>query len=201
MRGRIGGGIGYEISYTARTWGVDIENLIRKAIESTFIQKNKIKEMVTKVQGMLSILIPAIIYTIIFMLNSLYVKSHFYRTEQNIITQISNIDLSEQFSILARYIGSVPWYQFTRYNNLFLIVMLIICIRFGIYLDDILDDVLDDKSFIFLADSNQMTNVQKMKKEYGKQKIKYVVTLLINIICGVLANFVFQMILKVFGVE
>ena len=40
----MGGGIVYEISYTARTWGVDIENLLRKAIESTFIQKNKVKE-------------------------------------------------------------------------------------------------------------------------------------------------------------
>lgn len=66
----MGGGIVYEISYTARTWGVDIENLLRKAIESTFIQKNKVKEMVAKVQSIISLLVPIVIYGIIFILNS-----------------------------------------------------------------------------------------------------------------------------------
>lgn len=201
VSGRMGGGIGYEISYTARTWGVDIENLIRKAIESTFIQKNKVKEVVTKVQSIISVVIPIVIYGIIFIINSFFVKSYLAGTEQNIVNQISNIDSSEQFSFLARYMGSVPWYQFTRYNDLFLILMLAICIIFGVCLDNILDDVLEEKCFIFLADSNQMTITQKMKKEYGKQKTRYIITLFANISCGVLANFVFQLILKVFGLE
>lgn len=201
VSGRMGGGIRYEISYTARTWGVDLENLIRKAIESTFIQKNKMRKMLGKVQRVISILIPTIIYVIIFVLNGFFVKSYLAGSAQNIVAQVSSIELSQQFSCLARYIGSVPWYQFTTYNNLFLIFMLFICIAFGVYLGSILDDVLEDKSFIFLADSNQMTIMQKMKKEYGKQKAKYLITLLVNIICGVLANIVFQMILKVFGVE
>mgnify|MGYP000010611324 CR=1 FL=1 len=199
--GRMGGGIVYEISYTARTWGVDIENLLRKAIESTFIQKNKVKEMVAKVQSIISLLVPIVIYGIIFILNSFFVKSYLDRTGQNIVTQISNMNLSEQFMFLAKYIVAAPWYQFKQYNALFLILMFVICIVFGIYLDDILDNILEEKCFIFLADSNQMTITQKIKKEYGKQKTRYVLTLLVNIICGVLANFAFQLILKIFGGE
>lgn len=99
---------------------------------------------------------------------------------------------------LAKYIVAAPWYQFKQYNALFLILMFVICIVFGIYLDDILDNILEEKCFIFLADSNQMTITQKIKRVW-KAKTRYVLTLLVNIICGVLANFAFQLILKIFG--
>lgn len=95
VSGRMGGGIGYEISYTARTWGVDIENLLRKAIESTFIQKSKVKEAVAKVQNIISTLVPIMIYGIIFVLNGFFVKAYLGRTEQAIrmLLQMSNMKL------------------------------------------------------------------------------------------------------------
>ena len=71
--------------------------------------------------------------------------------------------------------------------------MLIVCIIFGVYLDDILDNILMDKSFIFLADDDKATIMQKVSKELGKQKTKYFITLFINIMCGV-----FQIILGLF---
>ena len=79
--------------------------------------------------------------------------------------------------------------------------MLVVCVIFGIFLDDILDNVLKDKSFIFLADDDKTTIMQQVNKELGKDKRKYFATLMANIACGVLSNFVFQMILKVFGVQ
>jgi hypothetical protein len=194
-------GILYEISYTARTWGIDIENIIRNAIKSTFIQKNKWKEVISKIKIPLSICIPTIIYIFIFGINTLFVNMYLDKSVQNVVEQVSKIELGEQFSFIASYMASVPWYQFTTYNNLFLIVMLVVCIIFGIFLDDILDNVLKDKSFIFLADDDKTTIMQQVNKELGKDKRKYFVTLMVNIACGVLSNFVFQMILKVFGVQ
>ncbi len=194
-------GILYEINYTARTWGIDIENIIRNAIKSTFIQKNKWKEVISKIKTPLSICIPTIIYIFIFGINTLFVNMYLDRSVQNVVEQVSKIELGEQFSFIASYMASVPWYQFTTYNNLFLIVMLVVCVIFGIFLDDILDNVLKDKSFIFLADDDKTTIMQQVNKELGKDKRKYFVTLMANIACGVLSNFVFQMILKVFGVQ
>lgn len=66
------------------------------------------------------------------------------------------------------------------------------------YLDDILDNILMDKSFIFLADDDKATIMQKVSKELGKQKTKYFITLFINIMCGVFSNFIFQIILGLF---
>lgn len=194
-------GILYEISYTARTWGIDIENIIRNAIKSTFIQKNKLKEVISKIKGPLSLCIPTIIYIVIFGINSVFVNMYLDKSVQNILEQVSKIELGEQFSFVASYIASVPWYQFTTYNNLFLIVMLVVCIIFGVFLDGILDNVLEDKSYIFLADGDKTAIMQQVNKELGKEKTKYFVTLVANVVCGVLSNFVFQMILKIFGLD
>lgn len=194
------GGIVYEINYTARTWGIDIENLIRSAIKNTFIQKNKVREIISKIKIPLSILLPTIIYIIIFGINSVFVNLYLDRSVQNIIEQVSKIELDNQFLFVAKYMASIPWYQFTTYNDLFLVLMLIVCIIFGVYLDDILDNVLSDKSFIFLADADKTTIMQQVSKELNKQKAKYFVTLIANVICGVLSNFIFQAILRVFKV-
>ena len=195
------GGVQYDICYTARTWGIDIENLIRNAINSTFIQKNKWKEIVKKIKEPLSLLIPTIIYVIVFCINGISVNSYLDSSVQNIVEQISKIQVEEQFSFVAKYVASTPWYQFTIYNNLFLIIMLIVCIVFGFWLDDILDDILEEKSFIFLLDSDERLITQQVSRELGKQTTKYVLALMFNIVCGVLSNFIFQLILKVLGVD
>ncbi|HIT23785.1 MAG TPA: hypothetical protein IAD45_05150 [Candidatus Faecimonas intestinavium] len=194
-------GIIYEINYTARTWGIDIENLIRIAINSTFIQKNKLKEVITKIKTPISIIIPSLIYIIIFSINVFFVNNYIDNSVIEVIEKISNIEIGQQFSFVAKYIASIPWYQFTTYNNLFLILMLIVCIIFGVYLDDVLDNILMDKSFIFLADDDKATIMQKVSKELGKQKTKYFITLFINIMCGVFSNFIFQIILGLFGLR
>lgn len=193
-------GIQYEICYTARTWGIDIENLIRNAINSTFIQKNKLKEIIKKVKEPLSLLIPTVIYVIVFCINSIFVNSYLDSSVQNIVEQISKIQEGEQFSFVAKYIASIPWYQFTTYNDVFLIIMFIVCVVFGFFLDDILDDVLEEKSFIFLVDRDERLITQQVNKELGKQTTRYVLTLIVNVVCGVLSNFVFQIILRILGV-
>ena len=197
----MGAGIVYEISYTARTWGVDLENLIRVAIKSTFIQKNKLKEVFTRIKTPISIIIPSLIYIIFFSINAFFVNNYLDNSVREIVEKISSIELGEQFSFIAKYLASIPWYKFTTYNNLFLILMLVVCIVFGIYLDDILDDILTDKSFIFLTDNDKATIMHKVSKELGKQKTKYFITLFINILCGVVSNFLFQSILGFFGLK
>ena len=42
-------GITYDISYTARTWGVDIENLVRAAIKFTLLKTSKFKKIIKNV--------------------------------------------------------------------------------------------------------------------------------------------------------
>lgn len=79
--------------------------------------------------------------------------------------------------------------------------MLVVCIIFGVLLDGILDNVLEDKSFIFLADGDKTAIMQQVNKELGKEKRKYFVTLVANVACGILSNFVFQMILRIFGLD
>lgn len=43
--------------------------------------------------------------------------------------------------------------------------------------------------------------MQKVSNELGKQKTKYFITLFINVLCGVFSNFIFQIILGLFGLK
>lgn len=185
----------YDISYTARTWGVDIENLVRAAIKSVLVKRSKFKILVKKCNSALTTLIPIAIYIMIFAINCFFVNKYFYKSAQHITDQISQIQDTQQVSFIAKYIASVPWYQFTTYNNLFLIVMLIVCIAFGFYLDEILEMVLVDNSYIFINDDDKNVIMQKISKEEGKQKLKFSIALIVNVFCGIISNFIFQAIL------
>ncbi|MCG3678438.1 hypothetical protein L5F07_04115 [Aliarcobacter butzleri] len=187
------------INHTERTWGIDIESLLKNAIKKYLVEKNKFESFLTKNHEKISL-----IFTILFLSNILsifWIKYIEYR--ENSLTKIfddsknMNPNSLELISgkidhILKYIIGSVD-------SNLTIITIIIL---FATMFCSILLAILISKfsnirfrSFILITEKSEQ-KMSKYLKDKRNQLIYFVVTIISGIITGILANFIFGKIIE-----
>ncbi|WP_042168049.1 hypothetical protein [Paenibacillus gorillae] len=188
------GKIQYIIRYTDRTWGSDIQNLLSNQIKPLLEEENKFYAFLRKYQSPITFLCSIFLFVIILIgcistANRYSVYS--IKKIKNIIG--SSSDLHVKLDKISEYIASGDWLQFNLIVTVILIAGVFLSIMAGILFDSILDKVSLNESFICLNDQTKKFK-EKSRRSSRNNVIKFITSFLISVSCGVIGNYIFQML-------
>lgn len=183
--------IKYEIRYTARTWGIDIESLLRNYLDNFIKEDNKVVKFVkhnSEKIGLLVFLLIIISYIIGFVtaLNNYTSK---------MLVKISNPDLTqtEKLENIANMIANGFWDKFSILSFISLTCVIIVAIMLSLWVSDTLE--FDEISYLLFSDESQKEK-EKIEKRRRKQWMMFFLSIITSIGCGILSNLIFKIIFK-----
>jgi hypothetical protein len=182
--------IKYEVRHTARTWGIDIESLIRSFLKNFISEDNKFMKFVKNNNSKIGLLtfvliILSYVYTFIKSINN-------YSSE--LMDKInSNSSLEEKIDSLTRIIVTGDWNKFSIISFLILLGAIIIAILLGIWVSATLE--VDEISYLLFSDESQKKK-DKIERSKKRQWGMFILSLVTSIICGLLSNYIFKFIFK-----
>ena len=188
--------IEYIIKHTARTWGVDIEFLIKNSLQSFMIDKKPFRKKLSDRRTLLSVILWIISFVTCFVINNIYVNMYLSNLSTIVSKEIDNLQgIEQKFDYLSQHVSTIPLYQFTTYNNAFIIVMIVVCIILAYLFNEALESFGYMHSYIILnEDSNERRNkVEKLANSYVR---KAVTMLVVNILTGIAGSFIYDFIIS-----
>lgn len=186
--------ISIRIHHTERTWGVDIESLLKSTVEQYIVEKNKTEKFLKKNREKISTIFSSLFFFIV--ISNVWLKYVQYR--ENILKSILNDNKTiEDLGMISTKIDYVLKYLVgsSDSNLTFILLMIFICtFTLTILISLLILKFCNIKnySFILITDKTS-TNRIKYLKNKKKQKIYFVLTIITSIITGVFANIIFKL--------
>jgi hypothetical protein len=181
------------INHTARTWAVDIESLLHQYFNSLIDKRGTFKKFLHNNSGTIS-LIAALCFFISIISISINTTNQFsLDTLASVNKNLNNVNLStdDRINFLSNYIAEGAWNQFTQKLVLFIIFGFLFSIVLLVALESILSKIVISYCFI-----NINNDLDKQKHELSKKEksvwINLLGTIIISIICGIIANYLFR---------
>jgi len=187
--------IEYIIKHTARTWGVDIEFLLKSNLQTLMIQQ-PLRYRIAKHDSKIAVVLGIISFSICFVINNIYVSRYLSNISDTVLNELAYLqDIEHRIDYLALQVSTIPLYQFTTYNTVFLLLMVVACVLLAAIFHDALSQLNNRYSFIILnEDSVARRNV--VEKVINSNIRKAVVILFVNILCGVIGNFLYGIVMQ-----
>lgn len=189
------GTVKYKIQHTSRSWGIDIENLLKSQIKSLIEEQNKIVNFILKYNYLVSVISSIGITCVFFSLGYKYIK---YKNKLRIdainldLDRLSS-DLNGKINYLIEKLASNSFSKISdEVGVLFFVCFFVFTIVLG-WISYNLD--ITEESFILITEE-----AKKMKKK--KQKairnhwLGYIFTLITSILTGVIGNYVYAYLIK-----
>jgi len=189
----IGGYISFNIKYTARTWGADIEALLSKFTESVIKKESTVKQFVRKKKGTIS-LVASGIFFLISLIGTFYATQFFANQQMTEITKFVHSKNPIQETVQAKInfllmrTANGEWAQFYFKVAAFLIVMFIISIFLGMWTEQTIQK--KGPSFLLLTKESK-NNKDKVLKKDKKGWLIFLASIVVNIICGIVSSYIF----------
>jgi hypothetical protein len=187
--------IHYEIKHTARTWGVDIELLLKNVISSLTREKKKFRNFIYRNSGKVATLFSILLFLGLMVINFNFTGSYFKSISESAAKEISQFNtISEKLIYIIQSVTKAPWYTFVMLDLFLLIVVIVICVIAAVICEDQIDRITRGKSFIVLCDDHK-EEIQKHNKTISKTIVKFVFTIILNLAIGIAASYVFQFLI------
>lgn len=190
------GQIHFNIDHTARSWGVDIENMLTNQIESLIKPDNKLKSFVRRHSSRISLSFAIIVFlTCIigaFSITNNFIKKEIETVSSFVDSNKHNID--EKVSYLTSYIASGSSSQHYFKVGVFLLIAIIISIAFGTWIDETASRN-SEPSFLVLTRKAKLHRdavIENMKNKW----LWFFASLIISIVTGLLANYIFKLLVE-----
>lgn len=180
------------INHTARTWAVDIESLLASYFKNVLETKETAKKIFKRHSNKISFLM-----ALCFFIGIIYISvvtSHHFSTST--ISEVSKylhtngLSTDDRINYISNFIAEGAWNQFTQQLVLFIVIGTFLSFLLGFILGEILDNFTVGVSFLTIGSASE-----KYKKDMlAKSKHdwwKLLGTIMVGIISGVLANYVF----------
>jgi hypothetical protein len=187
----------FRINHTARTWGADIEALLTNHIQSMLIQQPKIKQFIRKHSAPIGFTV-GIFFFLTALVGSFLTTHSFSKERVNDInsylathSQQDIATLNEKFNhFMQNDVGGV-WAQYYFALFVFLVLALAASIVLGVWSGTSADN--EEPCFLLLTKESHKDKASKLKK-LRKQWRLFVLSIIVSIISGVVANYIFAML-------
>lgn len=180
------------IEHTARSWGSDIENMLKNQIESMTKKPDKFKEFIRRKSNPISLSF-AILFLLSCIIGAFIVTRNFIFNEtikvQNFTAESTN-STNEKIDFLSGYIASGVASQHFFKVGIFILIAIILSIFFGVWIESTASRNIE-YSFVVLTRKSKDyrdTMIQKMKKKW----IWFFLSIGLSIITGIITNYMFK---------
>lgn len=185
--------IEYVIKHTARSWGVDIDFLLSNHIKSLFKDTPKLKKFLTK-HSVGTGLFAGVFVFLMSIIASIYTANTF---TNNAITTVMNEvnkfndDIGGKIDFIANFIAGGSWSKFSNYNILFIIIMIGLSIFLGVWVGTSVE--INEPSYILINEESRKDK-ERTDKRARKEWIKFIFSVLVSILCSVVASYIFNLL-------
>lgn len=196
---RKSGLINFTIKHTARTWGSDIESLLSNHFKSFLQQENKTLKFLKNHKGKISFV--SVLLLILSIIGGTYFTTQKFAEISKIKFENSFKNLSgeqieiinQKLSVISDFLANGVWAKHYFYVIIWTLIMLIISIAIGVWMESSLDQ--EEPSFILINDFSQK-NKQKSLFEIRKKWFSFIGALIAELGLGVLGNYLFKIFLE-----
>lgn len=190
------GVIQYRIAHTARTWGIDIQNLLTNHIKSIINEPNKFKKLIIKHRRKVSIILSTVTAFGLFLLSIRIVNSannNFLTLVNYTLKNLSN-DINAKIDFLIQSIANGKLYQ--NNNNLTLCGLCSLLMGTTIQLISLTSlRNIYIPSFILLTDQSRKDKDLKEKK-LSKKWLLFCLSIISSLSLGVVSNIIYYFVSK-----
>ena len=177
------------IKYTARTWGKDIESLLKDHINSLMISESGFRPFLRKYRSHVSICL-AVLFFLGTIVGVLGVTEIYVGAEVARITELlsSEPSISNKIDVIAQFIvdGGATRYYFM--SSAFLLISLITSLVLAAYFADILDR--RKPSFLLLTRKSFERRSQELKEMENQWK-KFLLSIVFALVTNLISNYIF----------
>lgn len=185
--------VSYNIQTTDRTWGIDIENLLRNHFNSSFQKPKKFISLINHipVEGILITFFVIMSLVSSFFASNL-LKNRMIASYQNIISNESN-DISKKIDWLSNSFASGMWANFFLAALIFIVASIIIAVFLASKLESISFSM--PQSYLLFNDASKerkRTDDVKLNKLWKKLISSFILGILGSLIANVIYALYFQ---------
>lgn len=187
--------LSFRIEYTARTWGEDIESMLSKYLHSITDKPRGASKALMLHSGKIVACVALLFYSSIvygcFWATASFARYNMSRIEDSIrVVGVSDMEvLKQEISLLLALHAEGAWA-----GHIFkILVILVLSIPLTILLASWTAQVSyrPKPSFILITQEDESARVAALKK-YQRRSLWYVISILVNILAGVIANLLFR---------
>lgn len=158
------GYISYRIKYTARTWGADIEGLLKNYIQNTLHNESALRKWIRNNSGLIALTVALITFSVCYYGQSAITERIFTQQIQEIRPLLGvGAQTQEKLDAILKIIASGNYGKLTEISSRVIMIVSIACVFLFVYVEDKADN--RKPSFILLT--------KKAREEYAKQLEKY----------------------------
>ncbi len=182
--------INFRIHHTARTWGADIEALLTGHIRNIIVLPPKLRRWVWRHSTGISLTVAFLFFgTAVFF--SFWTASQVWSGLALDVTDYlgDSVQLQEKLDYVLTTVSSGLWARYYFSVFVFLTISLILSIVFGNWVDATAGH--GKPSFIVLTEQAERRK-QKLLRRYQKKLFSFILSLIVGLLTGVTANWLFH---------
>lgn len=181
------------INHTARTWAVDIESILVSSFESLMDLNKTAKDFLKKNSAWLALLSGVISFMAIIIISILTTNEFSSRSIAEVHNALNATTLTtdDRINYISSYIAEGAWSRYTQKLVLFIIIGLIGSIILAVIIGFLLDELVTGNSFISINNATEKYK-NELLKQASKDYYKLMGTIIISILCGIIANYIFK---------
>jgi hypothetical protein len=181
------GYIHFRISHTARTWGSDIEALLKGHIEGLIKPIHPVKKFLRKNSGWVGFTVG----TLLFLAS---IASTFYSTQLFLHRQMAAVSqVSAKTDYLVELVARGVWPRFFFYVFCFITVAFVASVFLGVWAASSAET--DEPSFLLLSKQAERLKSKQISK-YNKGWRLFALSLITGTLAGIVGNVLFAMFLR-----
>lgn len=188
------GYISYRIKYTARTWGADIEGLLRNYIKNTLHTEPFIRKFVRRNSGLIGLFTALIAFAICYYGQSVITQEVFVQQIREITPLLgAKVQAQEKLDAILQIMASGNYGKLSEVSSRVLMVAFILCVVLFVYVEDKADS--RKPSFILLTKKAREEYAVQLKK-YQNNWWKFWASLVVAFMLGLASNFAYDFYAK-----
>ena len=188
------GYISYRIKYTARTWGADIESLLKNYIKNTIQSEGYIRKLVRQNSGLIALFAALISFAICYYGQSVITENVLSQPIREVTPLLGmSVPMQDKLDALLQILASGNYGKLSEISSRVLAVVFMICIVLFVYVEDKADN--RKPSFVLLTKKAQEEQAIQLKK-YEKNWWQFWVSLMLAFILGIASNFAYEFYAK-----
>jgi hypothetical protein len=184
------GFIAYVIKYTARTWGADVESLLKNYISQQIETEHSIRKFCRRNSGKLSFFVAGLIFLVFYYLQ-LVVMDKFVADYLSSFNQYfgDKTPIADKLDLILKLISAGGVENLNLLKDRLTIGTFFFCLVLMVYLEDKADR--RKPSFVILTKKSEEDMVKKIK-DYEKNWVKLWGAIVFSIVLGCVTNYVYD---------